>query len=305
MTLIECIPNFSEGRRQSVIDQLVAAVRAQPVHLLDVSSDADHNRTVITFAGEPDAVSAAAFASAEAAARLIDLERHDGVHPRIGAVDVIPFVPLRDATVANCVALAHRLGERIGSELGLPVYFYEAAAQRADRVNLADVRRGGYEALRTALPADPTRQPDTGPPRISPAGAVAIGVRAPLIAFNIYLDTDDVSVAQAVATAIRTASGGLPYVKALGLLVNGRAQVSINVIDYRRTSLFAILEAVRAAAERHGAGIAASELVGLTPRAALLDAALACLKLPPDAASLILEDRLGDQTGDYRDLPFE
>jgi glutamate formiminotransferase len=305
LTLIECIPNFSEGRRAEVIAALVAAVRSAAVHLLDVSSDADHNRTVITFAGEPDAVVEAAFRSIQTAARLIDLEQHRGEHPRIGAADVVPFVPLQNATLSDCVALAHRLGARVGAELGLPVYYYEAAALRPERVNLADVRRGGYEVLKQALPADPARLPDAGPARVGTAGAVAIGARLPLIAFNIMLDTADVEIGHAIAVAVRSSSGGLPYVKALGLQVNGRAQVSMNVIDYRRTSLYTIMESVRAEAARHGVTVAGSEIVGLVPRAALIDTALAYLGLPPEAATLILEDRLGAHTGDYRNLIFE
>lgn len=304
MPLVECVPNFSEGQRKDVIEAIAAAISSVPVHLLDVSSDADHNRTVVTFAGEPDAVLEAAFRGAETAASLIDLTAHVGVHPRIGAVDVIPFVPLRDSSLEACADLARALGRRVGAELRLPVYLYEAAAARPERVNLAEVRRGGYEGLRAAIETDASRAPDFGPAHMGKAGAVAIGARAPLIAFNVYLDTAEVGIAQAVAAAIRASSGGLPYVKALGLLVDGQAQVSINVIDFRQTSLFTIMEAVRAAAAPYGVHPAHSEIVGLVPRAALLDYAIASLKLPPEARGLLLEDRLGMATGDYREIEF-
>jgi glutamate formiminotransferase len=305
MPLVECVPNFSDGRRKAVIEAIVAAVASAPVHLLDVSSDADHNRTVVTFAGEPEAVAEGAFRGAARAAALIDLTQHTGVHPRIGAVDVVPFVPLRGISLEACAELARALGRRVGEELRLPVYLYEAAAACPERVNLAEVRRGGYEGLRDAIQTDPSRAPDFGPRAMGAAGAVAIGARAPLIAFNVYLDTADVEIARQVAQAIRASGGGLPYVKALGLLVGGQAQVSINVIDFRRTSLFVIMQAVQAEAARHGARPVRSELVGLIPRAALLDDAGASLLLPPEARGLILEDRLGAAMGDYREAEFD
>jgi glutamate formiminotransferase len=223
----------------------------------------------------------------------------------MGAADVVPLVPLRDISVEQVVPYAHALGQRIGDALGLPVYFYEAAALRPERQNLADVRRGGYESLRTAIETDPQRAPDAGPLRVGPAGAVIVGARGPLIAFNLYLDTADVEVAQAVALNVRESGGGLPQVKALGLLVNGRAQVSINVIDFRQTSLFAIMDAVRGEAAKYGARVSHSELVGLIPQAALFNTALAYLQLPPDTGARILEARLGAATGDYREIPFE
>lgn len=303
--LIECVPNFSEGRRADVIEALVTAIRSTDVHLLDYSSDVDHNRTVITFAGAPDAVVEAAFRAIRTAAEHINLDEHAGQHPRIGAADVIPLIPLRNASLDLCVKLAHQLGKRVGAELDLPVYFYEAAALRPDRANLANLRRGGYEALKTLLPTDSDWQPDAGPARMDSAGAVAIGAREPLIAFNAYLDTDDVQVAQQIAEAIRSSGGGLPYVKALGLLVNGRAQVSMNVVDYRRTSLFTIMDAVRSEARKRGAAVTHTELIGLLPREALIDTALACLQLPPETQSQILETRLGEHTDDYRTLTFE
>jgi glutamate formiminotransferase len=302
--LVECVPNFSEGRRADVIAVLVEAISAVPIALLDVSSDPDHNRTVITFAGEPEQVAEAMFRGAQVAVRRIDLSEHVGVHPRMGAVDVIPFVPLRGISLDECAALARAFGQRVGEEIGIPVYLYEAAALRPERVNLADVRRGGYELLQTAI-GTPERAPDFGPARIGAAGAVAIGARNPLIAFNAYLDTSDVAVAEAIAVAIRASGGGLPYLKALGLLVDGRAQVSMNVIDFRQTSLLTIMERLRAEAQRHGAAVTETELVGLVPQAALIDYALEGLQLPSQTRERLLEYRLGAVMGDYREVPFE
>ena len=304
--LVECIPNFSEGRDTAKIDRIVnAAQSVAGVHVLDRSSDADHNRTVLTFIGAPDAVREAAFQSIKQAAELIDLDHHSGQHPRIGAADVVPFVPLRNVTMTQCVHIAEQLGERVGHELELPVYLYGRAARMPPRANLAEVRRLPYEILRTAIQSDPSRRPDFGPSRLRPAGAVAIGARGPLIAFNAYLDTDDVRIAQAIARTVRESGGGLTYLKALGLLVNGQAQVSMNVIDYRQTGLHLILETVRAEASKHGTVVTHTELVGLVPRVALIGAALAYLGLPPDADKLTLETRIGLATGDFRDLPFE
>ena len=304
MPLVECVPNFSEGRRADVIAQLVDAIRSTPAALLDVSSDADHNRTVITFAGEPDQVAEAMFRAARVAVERINLDTHMGVHPRMGAVDVIPFVPLRDISLVECAALARAFGKRVGAELSIPVYLYEAAAMRPERVNLADVRRGGYELLKTAI-RTPERTPDFGPARIGAAGAVAVGARAPLIAFNAFLDTSDVTVAQAIALAIRQSGGGLPYLKALGLLVGGQAQVSMNVIDFRQTPLFTIMETLRAEVRKHGVSITRTELVGLIPQKALIDYALAELQLPAQTRDQVLEYRLGATTGDFREVMFE
>lgn len=305
MALVECVPNFSEGRRREVIDAIRDAISSQPVHLLDVSSDADHNRTVITFAGEPETVLEAMFRGTAIAVSLIDLDAHEGVHPRIGAVDVVPFVPLRDVSIADCVRLAERLGQRVGDELGIPVYLYEAAAKRPERVNLANVRRGGYEALKDSIDTDAERAPDFGPARMGKAGAMAIGARGPLIAFNAYLNTANVEIAQQIAIAIRESGGGLAFLKAMGVLVAGQAQVSMNVIDFRRTSLFTIMEALHAEAQKHGVIVTHSELVGLTPQAALLDYAIESLGLPIETRSQILEQRLGAITGDYRTITFE
>jgi glutamate formiminotransferase len=297
------VPNFSEGRRADVISALVEAITSVQVVLLDVSSDPDHNRTVITFAGEPDAVAEAMFRGAEVAVAQIDLETHQGVHPRMGAVDVIPFVPLRDISLGECATLARALGRRVAEELAIPVYLYEAAALRPERINLADVRRGGYELLKSMIQT-PERQPDFGAAHIGRAGAVAVGARGPLIAFNAYLNTDDVRIAEAIAFAIRESGRGLPKLKALGLLVDGRAQVSMNVIDYRETSLFTIMQALNAQAQQHGVLVTETELIGLIPQAALMDYALSALQLPKSVGARVLEQRLGEATGDFRPVTF-
>ena len=304
MPLVECVPNFSEGRRVEVIAALVEAARSTPAVFLDVSSDPDHNRTVITFVGEPHDVAEAMFRATQVAVERINVAEHSGVHPRMGAVDVIPFIPLRDISLEACADLARSFGARLGTELGIPVYLYEAAALRPERVNLADVRRGGYELLQTEI-TTPARAPDFGPARLGSAGAVAVGARAPLIAFNAFLDTADVAVAQAVALAIRELGGGLPYLKALGLLVGGQAQVSMNVVDFRQMPLFTIMETLRAEVRKYGVSITRTELVGLIPQKALFDYALASLQLPAQTHDQILEYRLGAALGDYREVIFE
>jgi glutamate formiminotransferase len=292
MPLVECVPNFSEGR-QVVIDALVVAVeQTAGVRVLDVHSDVDHNRTVITFAGEPEPVIEAAYRVVARAAQLIDMEQHRGQHPRLGATDVLPLVPLEGITLDECAALARRLGERIGTELNIPVYLYEAAATRPDRINLADVRRGEYESLQTAINTDPNRKPDFGPAVVGPAGATIVGARLPLIAYNVYLTTDDVEIARRIAQKVRFSSGGLPNVKALGLLVKGRAQVSMNLTDYTRTPVHVVMERIREEAARHGVGIHSSELVGLIPQAALIEAARYYLQLEAFGSQQLLEERL-------------
>ena len=291
--LVQCIPNFSEGRRPEVIDAIVLAITAVPgVMVLDRHSDADHNRTVVTYVGPPQPVSEAAFAAIRKASELIDLDHHHGEHPRIGATDVVPFVPLSGCTLDDCVALARALGERVAGELGIPVYFYEAAATRPERKNLENLRRGQYEGLKADIETDGSRAPDVGPRRLGKAGATVIGARAPLIAFNVYLTTDDVSVAKKIAAAVRQSSGGLPCVKALGMEVEQRAQVSMNLTDYTRTSVARAVETVRKEAVRHGVAIHHTELVGLIPQAALLDAALSYLQLEGFHPEQVLESRL-------------
>jgi glutamate formiminotransferase len=291
MVLVECVANFSEGCRQDVIAAIVDAISgAAPV--LDVHSDADHNRTVVTFAGAPESVIEAAYAGIATAARLIDLDAHRGQHPRIGAADVVPFVPLSGVTLEECAGLARRLGERVGRDLQIPVYLYEAAATRLDRVNLADVRRGEYEGLKDAILTDPDRAPDYGPMRLGKAGATAIGARLPLIAYNVYLNTDDVEIARKIAVSIRYSGGGLAHVKALGLLVGGRAQVSMNLTDYTRTPIPRVMEMIRSEAARYGVAVVSSELVGLIPQAALIEAARWYLQLDDFSSDQILEERL-------------
>ncbi|MCW5880102.1 MAG: glutamate formimidoyltransferase [Anaerolineae bacterium] len=293
-SLVECVPNFSEGRRPEVIAQIVAAARAVPgVRVLDTESDADHNRSVVTLVGPPHAITEAAYQMAAAAARLINLDEHHGQHPRMGATDVIPFIPLGDATLADCVALARQVGQRLGDELGIPVYLYEAAATRPERVNLADVRRGEYEGIRAEIDT-PARAPDFGPRRVGTAGATAVGARAPLVAYNIYLGTADTSIAKRIAKAVRHSGGGLRYVKALGLDVGGRAQVSMNMTDYTQTPLHRAFEMVRSEAERFGVTLVESEVVGLVPQDARLDAAEHSLRLNGFKREQILERRLGE-----------
>jgi glutamate formiminotransferase/formiminotetrahydrofolate cyclodeaminase len=303
--LIECIPNFSEGRRPEVVEAIEGAIRAFPaVRVLDRHSDADHNRTVITFAGPPGPMAEAAFAAIARAAELIDLDQHQGEHPRIGATDVVPFVPLAGITMEECVGLARALGERVGRELGIPVYLYEAAATRPDRVNLENLRRGEYEGLKEAIGRDPTRAPDFGPARLGKAGATVIGARAPLIAYNIYLTTDDVEVARKIARSIRHSSGGLRFLKALGLLVEGQAQVSMNLTDFTQTPLHRVVELIRREAERYGVSVHHSELVGLIPQAALVDAARWYLQLDQFEPGQVLETRLYAALGPAGGAPF-
>jgi len=293
--IVECVPNFSEGRRQKVIDAIVAAISGVAgVKVLDVKPDADHNRTVVTFIGRPEAVEEATFQGIAKAAELIDMDAHQGEHPRVGAADVVPFVPIQGVTMDDCVAMAARLGARVGSELEVPVYLYEAAATSPDRCNLADVRRGEYEGLKQEIAFNPAREPDFGPKRMGKAGATIIGARSPLIAFNVYLTTDDVSVAKKVARAVRGSSGGFRYVKALGLSVEGRAQVSMNLTDYRRTPIHRVMEMIRCEAARYGVGVASSEIIGLVPQQALLEAALYCLQLDDFSLEQVLESRLAE-----------
>jgi glutamate formiminotransferase / formiminotetrahydrofolate cyclodeaminase len=293
--LIECIPNFSEARHPEVIDEIVAAIQSvSEVKLLDRSSDLDHNRTVLTFAGSPLAVEEAAFQAIKTASRLINLEHHTGEHPRIGATDVVPFVPLNGASIEDCIAIARRLGERVANELYIPVYLYEAAATRPERTNLEHIRRGQYEGLRKEIESNPERQPDFGPAKLGAAGATVIGAREPLIAFNIYLTTDDVEIAKKIAKAIRHSSGGLRYVKALGLLVEGRAQVSMNLTNFHETPIARVVETVRREAQRYGVAVHHSELVGLIPQEALVDAAVWYTQLDAFDQGQILEYRLID-----------
>jgi glutamate formiminotransferase/formiminotetrahydrofolate cyclodeaminase len=293
MRLVECIPNFSEARRPEVIDEIAAAISGvEGVRLLDRSSDLDHNRTVLTFVGPPEAAEEAAFRAIKTAATLIDLNKHMGEHPRIGASDVVPFVPLAGTTMEECVALAKKLGARVGSELQIPVYLYEAAATRPDRTNLENLRRGQYEGLKSEIETDPDRRPDFGPVKLGPAGATVIGARNPLIAFNVCLTTPEVEIAKKIARAIRQSSGGMRFVKALGLLVEGRAQVSINLTNFRESPIGRVVEMIRREAARYGVGIHHSEIVGLVPQEALVDAAVWYTQLDKFRPNQVLETRL-------------
>ncbi len=293
--LVECIPNFSEGRRPEIISQIEKAIRDVPeAHILDQHSDHDHNRTVITFVAPPAAAKQAAFAAIAKAAELIDMEQHEGEHPRIGATDVVPFVPISGVSMDDCVELAQQLGQQVADELDLPVYLYEKAATRPERTNLENIRRGEYEALKEAVETDPDRAPDFGPAVLGRAGATVIGARAPLVAYNVYLTTDDVDIANKIARAIRHSSGGMRHVKSIGLEVDGRAQVSMNLTDYRRSPIARVQELIRREAERHGVGIHHAELVGLAPQESLIEAARWYLQLDQFEAEQILETRLYD-----------
>ena len=296
MTLIECVPNFSEGRRPAVVDEIVAAIAGTPgVTLMDRQSDGHHNRSVITFVGEAAAAAEGAFRGIAAAARLIDLTRHEGAHPRFGATDVVPFVPVRADDMAVCIETAHRLGARVGAELAIPVYFYEDAARRPERRNLADVRRGEFEGLREAIGRDPERAPDEGPAAVHPqAGAVAIGARPALIAYNVNLNSRDLELARRIAHEIRERDGGLPCVKAMGLELDDGVQVSMNLTDYRRTSVLTAFEAVRLRAEEAGASVRESEVVGLLPQDAVTAVAQVVLAAPQLTRAQVLEARILD-----------
>lgn len=296
MPLVECVPNFSEGRDPKVIEAIVAAVRAKGVRVLDVEPDADHHRTVVTFLGEPEACLEAAFAGAKVAVERIDLNRHKGEHPRVGAVDVVPFIPVADITMEDCVALARRLGERLWKELRLPVYYYEAAALREERRHLEAIRRGQYELLKEEVKTRPERRPDVGEAALHPtAGAVVVGARGPLVAYNILLGTQDLAVADRIAKAVRFSSGGFRHVKAKGinLEAKGCVQVSMNLTDFRSTPIHRVFETVRMEAERHGVAVLGSEIVGLVPMDALLDAAEHYLRLDDfDPKLQVLERRM-------------
>ena len=291
--LVECIPNYSEGRRPEVIDQIKKAITSvSGVKLLDGHSDPDHNRTVLTILGAPQVVKEAVFRSIRKAAELIDMDQHQGEHPRLGATDVVPFVPIRDVSMADCVALAQELGRQVGEELGIPVYLYEAAAARPERVNLEDVRRGQYELLKEEIESNPARQPDFGPAKLGKAGATIIGARESLIAYNIYLNSDDGSIAKKIAKTVRFSSGGLRYVKAMGVMVEGQAQVSMNLTNFRKTPIALVYETVAREAQRYGTSTHHSELVGLIPQEALVDAAVWYTQMDQFETDQILENRL-------------
>jgi len=297
-SIVECVPNFSEGRRKEVIDAIVLSMRSVPdIKILDVETDPDHNRTVVTLIGNKDNIQEAAFRGAKTASELIDLNKHRGQHPRMGALDVLPFVPISGVTMKECIDIADRVGSRIGTELGIPVFLYESAAKRPERVNLEDVRRGEFEGLRDAIPKDDSRYPDYGPRRVHPtAGAVAVGARMPLVAFNVNLKSSDLTIAKAIAKKIRTSSGGFPKVKALGLMLaaKGVVQVSMNLTDYTVTGIPTVFEAIREEAEERGVEIMESEIIGLIPLDALSDVAKRSLMVPGFTSNQVLERRVWD-----------
>jgi glutamate formiminotransferase len=294
--LVECVPNFSEGRKTETVERLAQAIQSvETACVLDRHIDPDHNRSVITFVATPDFIVEAAVRAVALAARLINMRTHSGVHPRIGATDVLPFVPVSGVSMADCVTLAHQAGRRIAEELSIPVFFYERAAIKPDRVNLEDVRRGALELLREQIAVEPNRAPDAGPLVVhETAGAIAVGARPFLIAFNINLKTTDVSIARTIARAVRARHGGLPFVKALGfeLFSRGLVQVSMNIVNYEETGMTQAYEAVRREAERMGAEIVSTEIVGLVPEKALDRSAGYFEKLESFSEDKILEHRL-------------
>jgi len=291
--IIECVPNFSDARRPEVIEAIQNAIATiDGVHVLDRHMDNDHNRTVITFVGSLASVEEAAFQAIAKAAELIDLNEHTGEHPRIGATDVVPFIPISGASMEDCVGIAKRLGQRVATELDIPVYLYEEAATSEDRRNLATHRKGQFEALKDAIQTDPQRAPDFGPKKLGPAGATVIGAREFLVAYNVYLTTDDVDIAKKIAKTIRHSSGGLRYVKGLGMLVDGQAQVSMNLTNFRKTPMALVVETIRREAQRYGVSIHHSELVGLIPQNALVDAAVWYTQMDQFEPDQVLETRL-------------
>jgi glutamate formiminotransferase len=299
--LIECVPNFSEGRDLAKVDEIVRAMSGvEGSWILDRTSDADHNRSVVTLAGTPEAVAEAVIRGAGKAAELIDMTTHKGVHPRIGATDVVPFVPLENVSIKECVALARRAGQELWDRYRIPVYFYEAAATRPERVNLENVRNGQFEGLLQEMMRNPDRSPDVGEPRLHPtAGITALGARKVLIAYNIYLSTSNVSVAREIARVIRFSNGGMRHVKAIGVEMKTRnlAQVSINLTDYEHTPLHHVFDAVKEQAQRRGCSVMGSEIIGLIPRKALELSAGHDLQLENFSPERILENRLAAVAG--------
>ncbi|MEP6989846.1 MAG: glutamate formimidoyltransferase [bacterium] len=295
MKLIECVPNFSEGRRVEVVAAIRDAIAGvEGAHVLDASADASHNRSVITFVAPIDVVVDAAFAGIRVAHDRIDLTTHSGEHPRMGATDVVPFIPLEGATMEDCIALARELGERVGRELGIPVFLYERAATRPDRENLADVRRGEFEGIRDEIGTTPARTPDFGPSTVhATAGAIAIGARPFLVAYNVYLGpASNLPVAKEVAKALRGSSGGLRYVKAMGFEVDGQAQVSMNLVDTEKTPLHRVFDLVKLEAEAHGVSPTWSEIIGLVPDRVLYAAAARHIQLRDFSPQLVLERKV-------------
>jgi glutamate formiminotransferase/formiminotetrahydrofolate cyclodeaminase len=294
--MVECVPNFSEGKRPEVIEKIIAEIKAvKDVAFLDKEMDKDHNRAVISFVGSPEGIKEAAFKAISKATELIDMNKHKGEHPRLGATDVVPLIPIAGISMDECVKLAHELAREVAEKLNIPIYLYEGAATRPDRINLAEIRKGEYEGLRKQIETNPDRKPDYGPTKMHPtAGATVIGARMPLIAFNVYLETKDVKVAKKIAQAIRFGDGGLRYVKALGFAIKerGLVQVSMNLVNYLGTPIFRVFEMIKSEADRYGVSIVSSEVVGLTPMEALVNVADFYLKLENFRKEQILENRL-------------
>lgn len=293
--IVECVPNFSEGRDLKVVEEIVAPLRAKSdVKLLDYQTDADHNRMVVTVVGEPEPLAAAVLESMAAAIRRIDLTRHSGQHPRMGATDVVPFIPIRNMTMEDAVTLAKSVAAEAAKRFDLPIFLYEKAATAPHRVNLADVRKGQFEGMTEKL-KDPAWQPDFGPAKVHPtAGVTAVGARMPLVAYNVNLDTADLAIADRIAKAVRHLSGGLRFVKAMGVELKDRGivQVSINMTDYQKTALYRVFELIRIEARRYGVNVVGSEIVGLTPMEALIDSAAYYLGLENFTMQQVLEARL-------------
>src|SRR5271169_5196909 len=292
-TLVECVPNFSEGRDKAKVDAIVEAMKIPGVYLLDREMDSDHNRSVITLVGERDAIQEAAIRGVGKAAELIDLTKHQGAHPRMGAADVVPFIPIDGVTIEDCVAMARHVGAEIAKRFQIPVYLYEAAAATPERQNLENIRRGQFEGIRADIATNPARKPDFGEARVHPtAGATVVGARKALVAYNVFLNTPDVDIAKKIAKAVRFSNGGMRFVKGAGFLVRGLAQVSMNLTDFEQTPVHRVFEMVKREAARYGVAPVSSEIVGLIPKKALEQAAEWFLQVENFDSSLILENRL-------------
>ncbi len=292
-TLVECVPNFSEGRDPAKVDAIIEAMKIPGVYLLDREMDSDHNRCVITLVGEREAIQEAVIRGVGKAAELLDLTKHQGAHPRMGAADVVPFIPIEGVTIEDCVAMARHVGAEIVKRFQIPVYLYEAAATAPERQNLENIRRGQFEGIRAEIGTNPARKPDFGEPRVHPtAGATVVGARKSLIAYNVFLNTPDVDIAKKIAKAVRFSTGGLRFVKGAGFLVRGLAQVSMNLTDFEQTPIHRVFEFVKREAARYGAIPVSSEIVGLIPKKALEQAAEWFLQVENFDSSLILENRL-------------
>src|SRR3954454_6660865 len=296
-TLVECVPNFSEGRDKAKVDAIVEAMKMPGVYLLDREMDGDHNRCVITLVGDRESIGEAAIRGVGKAAELIDLTQHTGAHPRMGAADVVPFIPIEGVSLEDCVQISRKVGEEIWKRYQIPIYFYEASAKSPERQNLENIRRGQFEGIRDEIATNPARRPDVGDPRVHPtAGATVVGARKFLIAYNVFLNTTDVDIAKKIAKVIRASNGGFRFVKGAGFLVRGQAQVSMNLTDFEQTPIHRVFEAVKREAARYGVMPVASEIVGLIPKNALEQTAEWYLQVENFDSSLILENRLAAVT---------